>query len=116
MNLSSMWMPTICPNVMNRPAGLPETSLSRMVCDRMHSSAHGDALIRGGLTNAQGGRFETGCLDLVHSRRIGPRCVLEVPAQVPDRQVADELARFFDEIERVVPTAGAWREAGLPNE
>src|SRR5262245_33422904 len=34
---------------MNREAGLPSISLSCTVCSHLHSSAHGDALTRGGL-------------------------------------------------------------------
>src|SRR5262245_66134758 len=36
---------------MNREAGLPSISLSCTVCSHLHSSAHGDALTRGGLTS-----------------------------------------------------------------
>src|SRR5277367_4724108 len=36
---------------MNRGAGLPSTSLSRTVCNHLHSNAHGEAFTRGGLTS-----------------------------------------------------------------
>src|SRR5271169_5818251 len=38
---------------MNRGAGLPSTSLSWTVCNHLHSNAHGEAFIRGGLTSTE---------------------------------------------------------------
>src|SRR5271169_3018637 len=39
---------------MNRGAGLPSISLSWTVFNHLHSSAHGDAFTRGGLTRTEG--------------------------------------------------------------
>src|SRR5580692_9009401 len=39
---------------MNRGAGLPSISLSWTVCSHLHSSAHGEAFTRGGLTRTEG--------------------------------------------------------------
>src|SRR5262245_42078694 len=66
MKRSSICTPTTCPNAIKRGAGLPSISLSRRVCSHLHSSAHGDALTRGGLTKTDGAASKpTACISLM---------------------------------------------------
>src|SRR5918911_1057032 len=97
---SSMWMPTTSPRTRWYLAS-PFSGLSGRVVRHRHSRATGGSATRGG--GARGGRGgEAREVELALPPRQGRRGRVHGVAQIPGREVADEVAALLGEGEGVL--------------